>query len=81
MSWCCLLHQDIALSHENQIVICHGTSQYIRGFSCFDKLSNRSMVPLKYVLCTMTMHYALCTMHYDVIEILGYPNKSRGPLF
>lgn len=74
MSWCCLLHQDIALLHENQIVICHGTSQYIRGFSCFDKLSNRSMAPLKYVLCTMTMQY-------DVIEILGYPNKSRGPLF
>lgn len=20
-------------------------------------------------------------MQYDVIEILGYPNKSRGPLF
>ena len=48
MSWYYLLHQDIALLHENQIVICHGTSQYIRGFSCFDKLSNRSMVPLKY---------------------------------
>lgn len=58
MSWCCLLHQDIALSHENQIVICHGTSQYIRGFSCFDKLSNRSMVPLK----TMYDDYALCSM-------------------
>lgn len=66
MSWCCLLHQDIALSHENQIVICHGTSQYVHPWvqllHCFDKLSNRSMVPLKYVLCTMTMHYALCSM-------------------
>lgn len=64
MSWCCLLHQDIALSHENQIVICHGTSQYtvhpwVQLLRCFDKLSNRSMVPLKYVLCTMTMHYAV----------------------
>lgn len=59
MSRCYLLHQDIALLHENQIVICHGTSQYFRGLSCFDKLSNRSMVPLKYVLCTMTMHYAV----------------------
>lgn len=53
MFWCCLLHQDIALLHENQIVICHGTSQYtvhpwVQLLRCFDKLSNRSMVPLKY---------------------------------
>lgn len=62
MSWCCLLHQDIALSHENQIVILprHITVHpWVQLLRCFDKLSNRSMVPLKYVLCTMTMHYAV----------------------
>lgn len=62
MSWCCLLHQDIALLHENQIVICHGhitVHPWVQLLRCFDKFSNRSMVPLKYVLCTMTMHYAV----------------------
>lgn len=32
---------------------------WVQLLRCFDKLSNRSMVPLKYVLCTMTMHYAV----------------------
>ncbi len=64
MFWYCFLHQNFILLHENQIVICHGTSQYtvhpwVQLLRCFDKLSNRSMVPLKYVLCTMTMHYAV----------------------
>ena len=35
MFWYCFLHQNFVLLLENKIVICHGTSQYIRGFSCF----------------------------------------------
>lgn len=62
MSWCCLLHQDIALLHENQIVICHGTSQYIRGFSA--SLLRQAQQPQygAIEICTMYDDYALCSM-------------------
>lgn len=60
MSWCCLLHQDIALLHENQIVICHGTSQYIRGFSCFRQAQQPQYGAIE--ICTMYDDYALCSM-------------------
>ena len=59
MSWCCLLHQDIALLHENQIVICHSTS-----VGSAASLLRQAQQPQygAIEICTMYDDYALCSM-------------------
>lgn len=63
MSWCCLLNQDIALSHENQIVICHGTHHSTSVGSAASLLRQAQQPQYGAIeICTMYDDYALCSM-------------------